>query len=69
MKPAKREKFKNGRPMTNNRPVRIIETGKIYSNYVEAANAINGNRSCVYLCLKGCRDNHLGFTFEYADDK
>lgn len=56
---------KNGRPLENNRPVRILETGEVYDNYVEAAKAINGNRSCVYLCLRGDRKKHLGYTFAY----
>lgn len=59
---------KNGRPLQNSKPVRIVETGEVYSNYVEAAKAINGNRSCVYLCLKGYRVKHKGYTFAYEED-
>ena len=59
---------KNGRPLENNRKVRIVETGEVYDNYVEAAKAINGNRTCVYLCLKGNRPKHLGYSFEYEED-
>lgn len=59
---------KNGRPLENNKKVRIIETGQVYDNYIEAAKAINGNRACVYLCLKGLRSNHLGYSFEYEED-
>ena len=59
---------KNGRPLENNRRVRIVETGNVYDNYVEAAKAINGNRACVYLCLKGERPKHLGYSFEYEED-
>lgn len=58
---------KNGRPMTNDEAVRIIERDEVYPNYVEAAKAIKGNRCCVYLCLKGYRKRHLGYTFEYAE--
>ena len=58
---------KNGRPPTENQKVRIVETGEIFNNYREAAESINGNRSCVYLCLKGYRKQHLGFTFEYVE--
>jgi hypothetical protein len=59
---------KNGRPLENNKPVRINETGKVYDNYVEAAKAINGNRCCVYLCLRGNRKRHLGYTFSYENE-
>lgn len=60
-------KRKNGRPLENDKPVRIIETGEIYPNYVEAAKAIDGNRSCVYLCLNGFRKRHKGYTFVYEE--
>jgi hypothetical protein len=60
---------KAGRPMENNKPVRINETGEVYPNYVEAAKAIDGNRSCVYLCLHGYRSKHKGYTFSYEEDE
>lgn len=60
---------KNGRPPTENRKVMIVETGEIFNNYREAAEAINGNRSCVYLCLKGYRKRHMGCRFEYIDEE
>jgi nucleoside-diphosphate-sugar epimerase len=34
----------------------------------EAAKAINGNRCCVYLCLRGNRKRHLGYTFSYENE-
>ena len=52
---------KNGRPIENNKPVRIIETGEVYDNYID------GNRACVYLCLKGDRARHKGYTFAYEE--
>lgn len=60
---------KVGRPLKNDRPVRIVETGEVYPNYILAAKAINGNRSCVYLCLDEyvLRHSHKGYHFEYAD--
>lgn len=53
----------------NDRPVRIIETGEIYENYIKAAEAIGGNRGCVYLCLDELvlRHSHKGYHFEYLD--
>lgn len=64
----KRRERKNGRPIENNRPVRIVETGQVYKNYIEAANAINGNRACVYLCLRGDRPTHMGYSFVYEEE-
>lgn len=60
---------KNGRPLENTSPVRINELNKVYPNYIEAAKAINGNRSCVYLCLKGFRGSHKGYTFSFESKK
>lgn len=62
----KRER-KNGRPLEHDKPVRIVETGVVYPNYIEAAKAVGGNRACVYLCLRGDRARHMGYTFEYED--
>nr|DAT64206.1 MAG TPA: PROTEIN/DNA Complex catalytic motif, Helix-turn-helix DNA [Caudoviricetes sp.] len=48
--------------------VRIIELDEIFPSYHEAADRINGNRGCVYLCLQGMRASHKGYTFEYVKD-
>ena len=61
-------KRKNGRPLEHNKPVRIVETGEVYDNYIKAADAIGGYRACVYLCLKGLRPRHMGYSFRYEDD-
>lgn len=58
---------KMGRPTIHDRPVLIIEKNAVYPNYREAAKAINGNRGCVYSCLRGDRARHLGYTFAYVD--
>lgn len=63
-----REK-KNGRPIENNRPVKILETGEVYSSYRDAADAVNGDRSCVWQCVKGYRVKHKGYTFVYTNDE
>lgn len=65
----KRPDAKMGRPIKNCRPVRIIETGEVFENYILAAKAIGGNRACVYLCLDDdvLRHSHKGYHFEYAD--
>lgn len=65
---GKRNGRKTGRPLENDKPVRIIETGEVYPNYICAAEAINGNRSNVYLCLKGTRPTHLGYSFEFVEN-
>ena len=48
--------------------VRIIELDEIFPSYHEAADRIDGNRGCVYLCLQGMRTSHKGYTFEYVKD-
>lgn len=58
-----------GRPAENHTKVRIVETGEIFKNYREAAEAIDGNRGCVLLCLKGWRPSHKGLHFEYVEDE
>lgn len=60
---------KNGRPIENKVPVKILETGEIYPSYREAADAVDGDRSCVWQCVKGYRTKHKGFTFVYSKDE
>lgn len=62
----KRE-VRNGRPLQNDEPILINELESVYPNYIEAAKAIDGNRSCVYLCVKGFRKSHKGYTFSVLD--
>lgn len=60
---------RNGRPIENNRPVKILETGEVYSSYREAADAVKGDRACVWQCVNGFRSKHKGYTFVYSTDK
>ena len=60
---------KNGRPLENDRPVRIIELGLTFPNYISAAEFVGGDRTCVYSCLKGMRKTHKGYTFMYERPK
>ncbi len=60
---------KNGRPIENKKPVKILETGKVYSSYRDAADAVQGDRSCVWQCVNGYRTKHKGYTFVYATDE
>lgn len=62
-------KRNNGRPIENNRPVKILETGKVYSSYRDAADAVSGDRSCVWQCVNGYRTKHKGYTFVYTSDE
>lgn len=47
------------------RKVRVRETGDIYRNVRECANAIEGDYSSIYSCLRGEQKHHKGYTFEY----
>ena len=64
-----RSNKRNGRPVENNRHVKVLETGKVYSNYREAADAVNGDRACVWQCVNGIRSRHKELTFVYTDDE
>ena len=63
-----KQERKKGRPLEHDKSVRIVETGQVYENYIEAAKAINGHRACVYLCLIGARPHHMGYTFKYEEE-
>jgi hypothetical protein len=45
--------------------VRIIETGQVFRTARECARHIGGDYGSVYACLRGRRNRHLGYTFEY----
>ena len=49
--------------------IRIIETGEEFTSFNKAAMSIGGNRGCVYLCLKGMRSKHKGYSFEFVDGR
>ena len=65
VKPAK---SKRGRKPRDGRKVKVVETGKIYDSYRDAARDTNSNRGDVYLTLSGMRKKHNGLTFVYADE-
>lgn len=50
------------------RPVRVIETGKVYDNLHECAKAINSDSGNVSKCLHKQFDSVKGFHLEYADN-
>lgn len=53
----------------NCQPVRIVETGEVFESVRECARAIRGNDTNIIRCLHGRQANHLGFTYEYANEE
>lgn len=47
------------------RRIRIVETGQVFMSVGSLAAYIDGDESSVYRVLRGERDHHKGFTFEY----
>jgi hypothetical protein len=45
--------------------VRIVETGEVFRTVRDCASYINGDYSSIYAVLRGHRDSHRGFTYEY----
>ena len=45
--------------------VRIVETDQVFRTVRDCADYINGDYSSIYACLRGARDSHRGFTYEY----
>ena len=52
----------------NGRQVRIVETGQIFNSVAECAREIGGSSNAIYICLRGERKKHHGFTFEYLGE-
>ena len=48
-------------------PIRIVETGEVFSSITECEKAINGNNRHICDCLSGRQRTHRGYTFEYID--
>lgn len=49
------------------KPIRIIETGEVFSSAIECEKAINGNNGHINDCLKGRQETHRGYHFEYVN--
>lgn len=49
------------------KPVKVEETGKVYTSAREAARDVQGDYSKIYRCLRGERKTHKGLHYEYAD--
>lgn len=48
------------------RPVRVVETGRVYSSQSECARKIGVKREGINACLNGRLQTHHGFHYEYA---
>lgn len=47
------------------KPIRIVETGEVFRTVRDCANYINGDYSTIYAVLRGQRESHRGYTYEY----
>ena len=48
------------------RPIRVIETGEVYSSETECAKAIGGDVAHIQHCAAGLRKSHLGLHYEFV---
>lgn len=48
------------------RPIRIVETGEVFSSSLECEKAIDGNNRHINDCLRGRQNTHRGYHFEYV---
>lgn len=46
--------------------VMIVETGDIFSNAYACAQAVGGDVSTIYKCLRGERPKHMGYSYDYV---
>lgn len=61
----------------NNRPrregwgrrVQIVETGEVFRTVGDCARYLGGDFSKIYACLRGARQTHLGYTFQYYEEE
>lgn len=49
------------------RRVMVVETNQVFRTVRDCANHIDGDYSSIYACLRGERQQHRGYTFEYYD--
>jgi hypothetical protein len=60
------QKRKRGKPVTH-KPVKCVETGKVYRLYIEAAADIGGSRHGVRKCAEGTQTHHHGKHYVFVD--
>lgn len=51
------------------RRLRIIETGEVFRTARDCARHIGGDHSAIYAVLRGQRAHHMGYTFEYFEER
>lgn len=51
----------------NRRPIRVVESGEVFSSINDCARAIGGNDVGIGRCLSGRVKTHRGLSFEYVD--
>jgi hypothetical protein len=61
--------FKDHPNLSPIRHLRIIETGQVFRSVSNAARYLECDRSTIYKVLRGDRETHLGYTFEYFEDE
>lgn len=54
---------------SSNKAVRCVETGVIYKNFVEAAQAVNRNKSGISACIRGKQKTCGGYHWEVITDE
>lgn len=50
------------------KPIRINESGEVFSSVKDCARAINGYERNIHRCLRGEAHRHMGLTFSYAEN-
>lgn len=61
--------YRNKQPDVLYRRVRIVETGDIFRTVRDCARYLKTQPSSIYKVLRGERDSHLGYTFEYYEER
>ena len=67
MKHAYRAGLKTPSGGLPNKPLKVIETGKIYFSAYECARQLNCDQRHINHCLMGKRKTHKGYHFEYVE--
>lgn len=60
--------YRPRQPELKVREVMVVETGQIYGSVRECAQALGTTPHSIYRVLRGKRETHLGFTFQYFEE-
>ena len=58
---------RRGERIYRGRHVQIVETGEVFQSARDAAEHIQGDYTSIYKVLRGQRESHMGYHFEYYD--